>query len=344
MNDKIYKCPEKIFHSYLAPAFTSFVEYKVNVGGCMPESFLPVLTLFDGHCIDHPEPTICLKQDTVHSYLKQKDVLCSTLQRNESIIRSFGKYLVLVLRIEDVYVLPHLIRRRGKTFVPYVFSEEEIRRLFHAADHYELKVMNKPTCNLVNSIRCMIKVLYCTGMRVSEACHLKVTEVDLKDKVIHINHAKNDNHRIVTVSDSLTSEINLYLAETKRHPSSGVYFFDSGSPANQGRISPKCVYTYFRRYLRLAGIEHKGTGFGPRLHDLRVTFAVHSLQELTTKSSDVNASLAYLSAYMGHQSLNETQDYLWLSRELFSSTLARMDDYTSFISDIFDEKAGETDD
>lgn len=47
---------------------------------------------------------------------------------------------------------------------------------------------------------------------------------------------------------------------------------------------------------------------------------------------------------MGHQSLRETQDYLWLSRELFSSTLARMDDYTSFISDIFDEKAGENDD
>ena len=75
-----------------------------------------------------------------------------------------------------------------------------------------------------------------------------------------------------------------------------------------------------------------------------MTFAVHSLQKLTTKSNDVNASLAYLSAYMGHQSLRETQDYLWLSRELFSSTLARMDDYTSFISDIFEEKAGEKDD
>ena len=68
------------------------------------------------------------------------------------------------------------------------------------------------------------------------------------------------------------------------------------------------------------------------------------LKDETITLTIVNASLAYLSAYMGHQSLRETQDYLWLSRELFSSTLARMDDYTSFISDIFDEKAGENDD
>ena len=93
----------------------------------------------------------------------------------------------------------------------------------------------------------------------------------------------------------------------------------------------------------MAGVEHKGTGFGPRLHDLRVTFAVHSLRGLTVKCKDVNASLAYLSAYMGHQSLRETQDYLWLDKELFNNTLARMDDYTSFIADIFDEKAGEYD-
>jgi hypothetical protein len=46
---------------------------------------------------------------------------------------------------------------------------------------------------------------------------------------------------------------------------------------------------------------------------------------------------------MGHHSLLETQDYLWLSKDLYSSTLVRMENYTSFISEIFDEKAGEDD-
>lgn len=344
MNNHVYNCKGNLFHSYLAPVIISFVEYKVNVAGCSPESFIPVLTLFDTYCMEHPESSICLKQDAVLNYISQKSCSHSTIQRHESILRSFGKYLVLVLRVEDVYVLPRMMRRHGKTFVPYIFSDDEIRRLFSAADLYVPKMLNKPTVNLVNSIRCIVKVLYCTGMRVSEACNLKFGEVDLKNRIIHINHAKNDNRRIVTISESLNSEFRRYLNESMKHRTSGIYFFDSGAPSNEGLVSPKCVYTYFRRYLRLAGIAHKGTGFGPRLHDLRVTFAVRSLQRLTIESNDVNASLAYLSAYMGHQSLRETQEYLWLDKDLYSTTLTRMDDYTSFISEIFEEKAGEYDD
>jgi integrase len=343
MNRTTYICPVGTFNSYLSSALISFVEYKVNVSGCVPESFTPVLTRFDRHCMEHPESEICLKQDTIHRYLKQQMVKISTLQRIECIIRSFGKYMVMVLRVEDTYVLPHLIHRHGKTFIPYVFTTNEISLLFKAADSYRLKVHNKPTTNLVNCIRCMIKMLYCTGMRVSEACYLKASEVNFENRIIHINHAKNDNHRIVTISPSLSLECNRYLYASEWHRNSGVYFFDSGSAFKDGFVSPKCVYAYFRTYLKLANIEHKGTGFGPRLHDLRVTFAVYSLKKLTENATDVNAALAYLSAFMGHHSLLETQDYLWLSKDLYSSTLAKMESYTSFITEIFDEKAGEYD-
>jgi energy-converting hydrogenase A subunit M len=70
---------------------------------------------------------------------------------------------------------------------------------------------------------------------------------------------------------------------------------------------------------------------------------VHSLKKLTDNAVDVNAALAYLSTFMGHNSLLETQDYLWLSKELYNSTLIKIESYTSFISEIFDEKVGECD-
>lgn len=341
MKNKVYTCPEGIFSSYLKTDFTSFVEYKVNVSGCVPESFVPVLKRLDQYCIGYPESGTCLKAESVHGFLELQNVKKSTLQRIECIIRSFGKYMVLVLRNHDTYILPHIIRHHGKTFIPYVFSRDEISALFVAADTYQLSCHNKPTTNMENCMRCMTKVLYCTGMRVSEVCCLKVSEVDLEKRLININHAKNDNHRIVTISESLLKEIRRYLDEASKHNSTGRYFFDSGSAFKDGLVSGKCVYSYFRRYLKLAGIEHKGTGFGPRLHDLRVTFAVHSLKKLTETATDVNACLAYLTTYMGHQSLRETQDYLWLCKDLFESTLARMEDYTSFISEIFDDKAGD---
>lgn len=342
MKNKVYTCPQGKFSSYLATIFISFVEYKVNVGGCVPESFIPELCRFDRYCIDYPETDICLKAVTVHGFLKQRTIKVSTLKRVESILRSLGKYMVLVLRIQDTYVLPKIIKHRWrKNFVPYVFSREEISALFVAADSYQLKMHNKPTVNIENCMRCIIKLLYCTGMRVSEACHLKVADVDLKNRVIYIHHAKNDKHRIVTISPSLFDVIQHYLTETVVCDHKESYFFHSGSVLNDGYISSKCVYSYFRKYLKQAGIEHKGTGFGPRLHDLRVTFAVHSLKQLTEKETDVNSCLTYLSTYMGHQSLQETQDYLWLCSDLFESTLFRMENYNAFISEIFEEKAGE---
>ena len=47
---------------------------------------------------------------------------------------------------------------------------------------------------------------------------------------------------------------------------------------------------------------------------------------------------------MGHKSLVETQGYLWLTSELFEGTCTRMEEYTSFITSIFDGKAGEAED
>ncbi len=341
MINDTFTCDSKIFLSYIAEPLRSFVAYKVNVGGCVPESFIPTLKSFDAYCRRFPQECICLKAETVLGFLEQQEVKKSTAKRIASVIRSFAKYLILILQVDDVYVLPQLIKNKGKTFVPYVFTHKEIASLIEASRKYIPKVLNKPTSNFLNCMRCIIVMLYCTGMRVSEVSHLKISDVDLNQRIIHIHHAKHDNGRVVSLSQSLLEECLRYRKDSAEHFSSGVYFFDSGSTCNKGRITRGSVYSYFRRFLRLADIEHKGIGFGPRLHDLRVTFAVHSLQKLSTTTADANAYLTYLSTYMGHQSILETQDYIWLTNELFQKTLDRMEDYTSFISEIFEEKEGE---
>lgn len=344
MNDSVYLCENGLFSSYLAETMCAFVEYKVNAGGCVPESFLPVLKRFDRYCTDRPKDHVCLDTDTVLGFMESQNVKNSTASRQESVLRSLGQYMSSVLGIPDVYVVPRLIKRKGRTFVPYVFSHDEVSTLMEAAEHYQPKCRNKPTVNILNCMRCIMVLLYCTGMRVSEASFLLVSDVDMEQGIIHINRAKNDNRRIVTMSRSLREACRRYLDESKRHKLSGIYFFDSGSQINDGRVARSCIYSYYRRFLSLAGINHNGTGFGPRLHDLRVTFAVHSLKRLTEENDDVNACLYYLSTYMGHKSLLETQDYLWLTGESFEGICARMDEYTAFVTDIFDGKAGEMDD
>ena len=341
---KLFICDRTRFNSYLAESMVSFVEYKVNVGGCTAESFLPIMSLFDRHCMNHPEPETCLKQDTVLSFLAiGPDEKNSTAIRKSSIIRSFGRYLAAVLRNKDVYIVPTLVKRGQKTFVPYVFTHDEIARLLHETRNYRPKQEYTKTPNMLNCMSCIFTMLYCTGMRISEVTSIKTREVDLEQRIIHINQAKNDNHRIVTISDSLAESCSRYLEETKSCKTSNIYFFDTGSAYNDGRVSSTRAYTYFRRFLDATGIEHKGKGLGPRMHDIRVTFAVHSLQKLSQMPGDINVHLMSLSVFLGHQSIYCTQEYLWLTRELFQDILENMEDYTSFVSSIFDEKVGDLD-
>lgn len=341
MNSKPYTCDANRFRSHISEQIVSFVEYKVNVGGCEPESFLPTMRRFDAHCLIYAEASPCLKQEAVLSFLSIGDRKRSTARREAAVIRSFGKYLVLVLRIADVYIVPVLIKKGGKTFVPYVFSHNETQALLKAAAAYRPKQDYTVTPNMLNCMPCVFAMLYCTGMRVSEISHLKMADVDLEQRIIHINHAKNDNKRIVTISASLADACMGYLEKSRKSRTSDIYFFDSGSPYKEGMVSSRRIYTYFRRFLDQAGIGHKGLGFGPRLHDIRVTFAVHSLQKLSQLPGDINTHIMALSVFMGHQSIYGTQEYLWLTGELFQNILEKMEDYTSFISEIFDEKAGE---
>ena len=348
MKTKLYSCNSYSFKSYLTPQIVSFVEYKVNVGGCVPESFIPVMQRFDAHCCLYLETYLetipCLKQETVLSFLNIRNTRKSTAKRVASVIRSFGKYMAAVLRLEDIYIVPVLIKNTGKTFVPYVFTHCEVAALLKSTVDYRPKQDYTVTPNMLNCMPCIFAMLYCTGMRVSEVSCLRIGDVDLESGIIHINYAKNDNRRIVTISQSLADACRKYLEKSEILFRSGVYFFDSGSTYNEGKVSRKRIYFYFRRFLDFAGIEHKGLGYGPRLHDIRVTFAVHSLQQLSRLPGDINSHIMSLSVFMGHQSIYCTQEYLWLTGELFQDILDKMEDYTSFVSDIFEEKAGEWDD
>ncbi len=85
------------------------------------------------------------------------------------------------------------------------------------------------------------------------------------------------------------------------------------------------IYHQFRRLLREIGIPHGGKGQGPRLHDLRHTFAVHRLEQWYRQGENLGAKLPLLSTYMGHRSLVGTQRYLRLTPAIFPDIQRRLD-------------------
>jgi len=92
------------------------------------------------------------------------------------------------------------------------------------------------------------------------------------------------------------------------------YFFPNkhGVP-----YSSDTAYGLFRRVLTIAGISHGGRRKGPRLHDLRHTYAVRVLNRWVLAGNNLNTALPYLAVYMGHEGLKASQHYLRLTTTMF---------------------------
>ena len=100
------------------------------------------------------------------------------------------------------------------------------------------------------------------------------------------------------------------------------YFFPS---PRGGQLHGSGIYCNFRDLLHRCGIGHGGRGEGPRLHDLRHTFAVHALLRWYREGAVLQARMPVLAAYLGHASIDGTQDYLQMTAELYPEIVARSD-------------------
>jgi integrase len=204
-------------------------------------------------------------------------------------------------------------------FTPWIFRREEVRQILEAVDAL--------ACNGRVPFRHRImpeifRLLYGCGLRVSEVLRLTVADVDLDQGVLTIRQSKFRKDRYVPMAPSQVLRLQRY-DEWMGERAGGVFFFPA---PDGGPYSRDTIYGLFRQLLRACGIPHEGRGRGPRLHDLRATFAVHRLESWYRQGVDLGAKLPVLAVYMGHQSLIGTQRYLHLTAELFPDIAARLDD------------------
>jgi len=87
------------------------------------------------------------------------------------------------------------------------------------------------------------------------------------------------------------------------------------------------IYTNFHRFLRKAGISYGGKGKGPRVYDLRHTFAVHCLRHLVLSGKDIAVYHQALKTYMGHSFFKYTAYYLKLTTDMFPDIREKMEVY-----------------
>ncbi|MGH3417947.1 MAG: tyrosine-type recombinase/integrase, partial [Actinocrinis sp.] len=272
-----------------------------RAGGFRYDRQARVLARFVEHCGREGYADGSVIQEAVEGFLYGRHLKASTIRREEIVLRDLAQHArqfgwpawapATLTRVKAQHRPP-----------PYVFSDEEIRRLFCAIDSQPLSEDSNRA--LVDPV--LFRVLYATGLRISEALNLRLRDVDPARATLEVRDSKNRENRIVPITRRLAGTLQAYIAAAHPNPEPADHLFHTGDPARPADKST--IYNRLRRYLADADIPHfRG---GPHVHSLRHGFAVQNLRRWASGGTDLAVMLPYLSAYMGHSDLRGTQYYL----------------------------------
>jgi site-specific recombinase XerD len=209
---------------------------------------------------------------------------------------------------------------------PYIYSRDELRRILDPAT---VASSRRGAVQLDTvTFRTLLLLLYGAGLRFSEATGLTMADVDLAEAVLTIRATKFYKSRLVPIGPQLATVLANYMPQ-RRHgvlPQGETSFLLANRDGT--RLASSTVQAAFDALRRIAGVHGMEGGRQiPRLHDLRHSFAVHSLTAWYRQGADVQRLLPVLSTYLGHSDLEGTKVYLSMTPELLQQASLRFARY-----------------
>lgn len=217
-----------------------------------------------------------------------------------------------------------LLPRLRQDFHPYIFSAEEVCQLLHAAGKLPPSKIEplRPW-----SMQLIIVILYTTGLRIGEMVRLQVRDYDPCAATLLVRETKFAKTRLVPLSSSARKVIDEYLIRRRDlglscEPEDPLRCCPSNHPPSLGGVHGALVCL-----MRDCGLKPMRGRKGPRIHDIRHSFAVNRVLEWYRRGEDVQALLPRLVTYMGHRSLESTQRYLSLTPAVLVEASARFEKF-----------------
>jgi site-specific recombinase XerD len=224
------------------------------------------------------------------------------------VVKQFAEYLARTDALSYVPESPRCPSSHA-AHTSYIYSLSQVRALLNAASQ-----LPPPSSLRPETYRTLLGLLYSTGIRIGEACALTLEDFRSAEQRLYIAAGKFRKTRWVALSDSTCRAVRQYVDQRRRRQpralDSPLFLNERGRPLHHVTVNHT-----FRRLLECGGIPHQ-PATGPRIHDLRHTFAVHRLLAWYRDGADVNARLPWLATYMGHVDIQSTQVYLHATTEL----------------------------
>ncbi|MDE0053293.1 MAG: tyrosine-type recombinase/integrase [Gammaproteobacteria bacterium] len=214
-----------------------------------------------------------------------------------------------------------LISYRYRRPQPYIYSEPEIADLIAAAQELPGTTGLRPF-----TYATLLALLSVTGMRTGEILSLDRDDVDLANGVLTVRDGKFGKSRHIPLHESTGVALGRYAARRDRLcPAArdpAFFLNESGT-----RIKDWTIRWTFVRLSRRTGLREpaKSSGYGPRLLDMRHSFAVGTLVRWYREGVDVERHIPRLATWLGHAHVSDTYWYLSATPELMQAAAKRLD-------------------
>lgn len=307
---------EPIFASILSIRLSDFVASR-RAGGSPYDSQATLLSYFDRFLCQENFNGQCPTRDLIQRYSVTMGHLHPNTRRNRiSVLRQFCLYL---RQFElNCYVPERTIPvKQVRSRIPHIFTEHEMKDVLRASRHLTPVGSFRP-----KTYYTLFGLLYSTGLRIGEAIRLNLADVKINRRLLYIDKSKFRKSRWVPMSPSTSQELERFIQERIRFaaaaPSAPVFVNLKGN-----RLYYQGAHLAFSQILSRCGLRGcKGT-HGPRIHDLRHSYACSRLLAWYRQGKDVQALLPVLATYLGHKDITSTQVYLRATAELLEEANQR---------------------
>ena len=250
----------------------------------------------------------------------------ATHARRLAIVRAFAVYLQM--REPRTQVPPQgLLPARHLRPAPHIYSDGQVAMLIGVAGRLHSSSGLRPA-----TFQTLIGLLASTGLRPGEALKLDVGDVDLAGGVLTVRESKFGKSRFVPLDESVRTALIAYstLRDSARPHRDSPAFLLSGKGT---RLRASAVRRTFANLSMATGLRPSGlprrSGRGPRLQDLRHSFATRRLVAWYRAGLDVDRLMPHLATYLGHRSTVETYWYIQAVPELLQLATERLETVAS---------------
>lgn len=258
---------------------------------------------FIGYLTENYPEADSITKEMFDSWLGQRAFL-SNAGHADSVtrIRMFLRYLRSASGM-DVFVPGGDYSVRKTTPYPYIYTDDELKQLFTAIDSFKPDPLS-PLREYIVPV--LFRMMYCCGMRPQEPASIRKEDFNLNTGELYIRQSKRQRDRRIIVSSDLLGLCRKYAKAVRTE----TYFLER-IPGE--RLNTCWVGRQFNLAWDSSGLEKRGQK--PRPYDFRHNFATRTIIRWLDEGKDVHALMPFLSAYLGHATLDSTLYYVHLVPE-----------------------------